>query len=128
MKKVVQSLEQSINDNVDVQRRRFERRSTDTCMISVNGMPYPVKDWSLSGVMFEADTRTFAMNENLPMTLKFHLNGIIASVDVTGRIVRKNSRFVATQFDPLSSKAQQTLHQVIDDAKARVQEQVKKSK
>lgn len=119
MKKVVQSLEQSINDNVDVQRRRFDRRSTDTCMISVNGHPYPVKDWSLSGVMFEADTRTFAINENLPMTLKFHMNGLIATVDVTGRIVRKNTHYIATQFDPLDNKAQQTLHQIIDEANSR---------
>lgn len=118
MKKVVQSLAQSINDNVDVQRRRFERRSTDTCVISVNGTAYPVRDWSLSGVMFEADTRTFSLHEILPLTLKFHLNGVVASVDVEGRIVRKNARFIATQFEELSSRAQQTLHQIIDEAAA----------
>jgi len=123
MKKVMQSLGNSMNDNTHVQRRKVARRSGDTCMISVNGTAYPVRDWSLSGVLFEADTRTFAINENLPMTLKFHMNGLIASVDVTGCIIRKNARYIATQFDPLDNKTQQILHQIIDDANRRDQDE-----
>ena len=116
MKKVIETLNNSGNDNIDVQRRRFQRRSTDTCVISVSGVPYPVKDWSLSGVLFEADTRLFNDGDTLPMTLKFRLGDAIADVDVTGNVIRKNARFVATQFEPLSNKAQQTLHQVIDQS------------
>ena len=114
MGKITDSIANSTNDNIDVQRRRFPRRSTDTCLITVNGVPYPVKDWSLSGVLFEADTRTFSQGETLPMVLKFNVGDMMATVDVNGAIVRKNARFIATQFEDLSSKAQQTLHEVID--------------
>ena len=116
MKSVVETLANAKNDNIDVQRRRFQRRSTDTCMITVNGAPYPVRDWSLSGVLFEADTRTFNQGDNVPMILKFRLGDSIAEVEATGTIVRTNALYVATQFDPLSSLAQQTLHQVIDQS------------
>lgn len=116
MKKVIETLNAAKNDNVDVQRRRFQRRSTDTCMITVDGSAYPVQDWSLSGVLFEADTRTFNTGDSVPMVLKFRLGDAIADVEVTGNVVRKNDRYIATQFDELSSKAQQTLHQVIDES------------
>ena len=122
MKKVIESLHNTINDNISAQRRGFARRSLDTCMVTVNGIPYPVKDWSLSGILFEADTRTFCLNECLPMTLKFHAGGNIASVDVTGHIVRKNARYVATQFDPLSNKTEQALHRIIDASNAALAE------
>jgi hypothetical protein len=114
MGKITDSIQQSTNDNVDVQRRRFARRSTDTCLITVNGMPYPVKDWSLSGVLFEADTRTFNAGDTLPMELKFRVGDEMAMVEVTGQVVRKNALYVATQFDELPTKTQQTLHTVID--------------
>lgn len=114
MKKIVESLNTTTNDNTEVQRRRFPRRSNDTCIVTIAGMAYPVTDWSMSGVLFEADTRTFANGENLPMTLKFRTGGTVAKVDVTGDIVRKNSRYVATQFAPLSTKAEQTFHKIID--------------
>lgn len=116
MKKVVETLANARNDNVDVQRRRYQRRSTDTCLIQINGQPYPVHDWSLSGVLFEADARTFEKGTQIPMTLKFRLGDSIADVEVSGQVVRKNNRYVATQFDPLSSQAQQTLHRVIDES------------
>ena len=114
MGKISDSIQQSINDNVDVQRRRFPRRANDTCLITVNGTPYPVKDWSLSGVLFEADTRTFNEGDSLPIEMKFRVNETFAVVEAQGHVVRKSSHFVATQFDELSTKAQQTLHEVID--------------
>ncbi|PCI00692.1 MAG: hypothetical protein COB76_02975 [Alphaproteobacteria bacterium] len=116
MKKVIETLTGAKNDNVDVQRRRFQRRAGDTCMITVEGRAYPVQDWSMSGVLFEADTRTFNEGASIPMTLRFRLGDAVSNVDVTGNIVRKNARYIATQFDPLSSLAQQTLHQVIDES------------
>jgi hypothetical protein len=116
MKKVIDTLSQARNDNVDVQRRRFQRRSTDTCMINVEGHPYPVKDWSLSGVLFEADSRLFSEGQHIPMVLRFKLGQSVADVKIMGHVVRKNGHFIATQFDQLSSEAQQTLHRVIDES------------
>lgn len=116
MGKITDSLYQSTNDNVDVQRRRFPRRANDTCLITVDGTPYPVKDWSLSGVLFEADTRTFHEGDTVPMELKFRVNETFSSIETRGHVVRKNAHFVATQFEELSTKAQQTLHEVIDNS------------
>lgn len=116
MGKIYDSLSRTTNDNVDVQRRSFIRRSSDTCLATVNGVPYPVKDWSLSGILIEADTRTFQEGQNLPMTIKFNVGTELINVDVTGTIVRKNARYVATQFDPLPSQVQQVLHEVVDKA------------
>lgn len=116
MRKIREAIQGANNDNVDVQRRRFQRRTTDICMITVKGVACPVKDWSLSGVLFEADSRLYQAGDTLPMTLRFRLGEAIAEVEVTGQVVRKNAHYVATQFDPLSTQARQTLHRVIDES------------
>jgi hypothetical protein len=119
MGKIIESLSNTTNDNVDVQRRNFARRSTDICLVTIEGVPYPVKDWSLSGILFEADSRVFEQGNNLPMVIKFDIGDEVVDVNLTGKIVRKNKHHIATHFDPLPSKIQQTLHEIIDKSNSR---------
>lgn len=106
------------NDNTTVQRRRFPRRSHDVCMVNVDGNPYPVVDWSLSGLLFEGDSRLFETGQNVNMILRFKLNNKIEDVKVTAGVVRKNTQSIATHFTELPSKTQQTLHRLIDELPA----------
>lgn len=126
MGKITESLSNTINDNIDVQRRSFARRSTDICLVTINGKPYPVKDWSLSGILFEADSRTFEKGDKLPMIIKFDIGSEVVDVNVSGNIVRKNKHYIATHFDPLPSKTQQKLHEVIDKSANRTDTQTVK--
>lgn len=108
------NLIQTANDNKSVQRRRFPRRNNDVCMVNVDGHPFPVVDWSLCGVLFEGDDRLFSAGQTVQMVLRFKVNDTIEDVKIIGEIVRKNARYVATQFKQIPSKVEQALHRVID--------------
>ena len=109
------SLKQSIaNDNLTgEQRRRYPRRAGDVCMITVNNRAYPVVDWSLCGVLFEADTRLFSEGETVPMILRFKIQNGIEDVKVLGKVVRKNMQAVATEFTDVPDGTFETLEHVI---------------
>jgi hypothetical protein len=86
------------NDNTTSQRRRFQRRDHDVCMVNVDGHPYPVIDWSQGGVLFEGDTRQFSEGQMVNMILRFKAGHSIEDIKVSGTIVRKNNTHIATQF------------------------------
>lgn len=102
------------NDNSTVQRRRFPRRTHDVCMINVDGHPFPVVDWSLCGVLFKGDTRTFNEGQHINMVLRFKTHDSIEDVKITGEVVRKKGMAIATQFGELPSNVEQQLHKIID--------------
>jgi hypothetical protein len=102
------------NDNTTIQRRRFPRRDHDVCMINVDGHPYPVVDWSMCGVLFEGDTRTFEEGQHINMILRFKAGSMIEDVKISGKIIRKKGRAIATQFADLPNKVEQTLNKIID--------------
>jgi len=86
------------NDNTTTQRRRFPRRDHDVCMVNVDGHPHPVVDWSQGGVLFEGDTRQFTTGQIVNLILRFKTENAIEDIKVSGKIIRKNNQYVATQF------------------------------
>lgn len=96
--KIIVTQKATANDNTTIQRRRYPRRAHDVCMVNVDGHPYPVVDWSQCGVLFEGDTRSFAEGQTVNMILRFKVTNGIEDIKITGTIVRKNTRSVATTF------------------------------
>ena len=116
--KIIVANTKNANDNTTIQRRRFPRREQDVCMVNVDGHPYPVVDWSQCGVLFEADTRPFSEGQTVNMILRFKTDRGIEDIKVTGEIVRKNTRAVATQFTNLPETTYQSFEQVIKQSVA----------
>lgn len=99
-------------------RRRHLRRGSDRCVAVVNGTTYPIENWSLGGVLLSGDERFFAVDQELPLTLKFKLRNAIINLDHRGRIVRKAGGRIAVEFIPLSDSIRRGFQQVIDDSVA----------
>lgn len=107
------------NDNTtSQQRRRFPRRANDICMVNVDGHPFPVLDWSQCGILFEGDTRIFTPDQMVNMILRFKIGNEIEDVKVTGKVVRTNSKFVATTFNDVQETTLKSFDKVIQSSVA----------
>lgn len=118
-KKLINQLKtDTSNDSVET-RRTAPRREVDMCVAVIDGKTYPVENWSMSGVQFDADERLFAVDQVTPFTLKFKLRNTIHSVAHRGRVVRKTSGRIAMAFEPLTLTTQKDFQRVVDDYVAR---------
>lgn len=106
------------NDNTTNQRRRFPRRDQDVCMVNVDGHPYSVMDWSQCGVLFTGDTRAFTEDQKINMILRFKMGNEIEDVKITGKVVRTNSKSVATTFDSVPETTLKSFEKVIESSVA----------
>ncbi len=99
----------------DAVRRQFERRDCDKCVTVINGKTYPVENWSLGGVLVNADEREFTAKDNVEVTLKFKLRDRVIDVPQDAFIIRKARNKVAVQFKPLTQKTRGDFQNVLDD-------------
>ena len=100
------ALQNASNDNAAISRRRFPRRFKDMCVVDIAGALYPVKDWSMCGVLFEADGKLFDVGDSVTIILKFRLEADVIDIPVQADIMRKNARFVAVQFTEVPQAVQ----------------------
>ncbi|MBU6235269.1 MAG: PilZ domain-containing protein [Alphaproteobacteria bacterium] len=114
--KILKTLENAINDNRVPTRRRFPRRMTDICVAAVDGVNYPVHDWSQCGVLFEADGRTFEDGSEHDVTMKFKLSDVVTEIPVRAKVIRAGKTKIALEFVNVSKKIQQAFSKVIEDA------------
>ena len=105
-------------DDSDLSRREYPRRSADKCIGLVNGQAMPILDWSPGGVRILGETRTYNLGQQIDVLLKFHLNDQLIDVNHTAQVVRKSSDFFAVQFAPLTSEINKTFQHVIDSFNA----------
>lgn len=114
--KILSGLMSSSKDEGDsVSRRRFARRSGDSCVTIINGKIYPVENWSMGGLLIAADDRLFAVEESFEMTMKFKLRDSILDISHTASVVRKSQSRVAMQFKPMTKAIRDNFQQVVDD-------------
>lgn len=95
--------------------RRHPRRDVDRCVAVIHGRTFPVENWSLGGVMLQADERLFGKEQDIDLVVKFKLRNNLLDVSHRGRVVRKAPGKVAVQFEPLSQTISRQFQQVIDD-------------
>ncbi len=102
------------NDDKDT-RREFERRETDSCIGIVDGISYPVRNWSKGGVLITGDERQFGVNEMKTVTLRFKLTGRVVDILHSGQILRKSRDKVVIKFAPLTQNIERQFNHIVDD-------------
>jgi hypothetical protein len=108
-------LGQSAIDHSMKSKRASERRDCDHCVSVIDGKTYPVKNWSKGGLQIFGDSTTFAVNDEVSVTLKFKLRGAIVDVPHKARVVRKTQDRVSFQFRPITRQMQKIFQSVVDD-------------
>lgn len=96
-------------------RRVAPRSMRDFCVIVVDGMTYPVENWSPSGVLFSADGAMFGLNHTYDFTIKFKLADRIATVSHKASVVRKSKTTVALHYEPLTAEIRQEFMAILDE-------------
>ena len=96
-------------------KRRHERRNVDHCVGVIDGKTYPVQDWSEGGVLVFGDSKPFALNSEVDVTMKFKLRDEMLDVEHRARVVRKSSNNVAFEFAPISKQIHKAFQSVIED-------------
>lgn len=102
------------NDEI-ITRRRHDRRTGDKCVCVINGKTYPVVNWSLGGLLVYGDSRPFAVDNEINVTLRFKLRNDIIDIPHKGVVVRKARDKIAFEFMPLTRQIRKNLQSVIDD-------------
>lgn len=98
-----------------ITRRVHQRRSADHCVSVISGKTYPVENWSQGGVLVYGDSRSFALNEQVNVTMKFRLRNEVIDVPHKARVVRKGHDKVAFEFTPATDAIRRKFQSVIDD-------------
>ncbi len=96
-------------------RRHHDRRSVDHCVGVISGKTYPVENWSPGGLMIYGDSRSFSINEEVDVSLKFRLRSDVLDIPHKAKVVRKSHDKVAFQFLPLTAQIKRNFQSVVDD-------------
>ena len=102
------------NDDLDA-RREFERRETDSCIGIIDGVPYPIHNWSKGGVLLIGDDRYFNLDDTKTITLRFKLQDRVVDVLHSGKVLRKGSEKVVFRFAPLTQNIERQFNHIVDD-------------
>ena len=105
------------NDDSPSRRRRYERRGQDVCIIELNGQNYPVKDWSMGGVLIDSEDKTLSLHDMIDFKIKFKLKDRLIEVPHSRQVVRKSKTQIGLRFDPLSLDMRTEFDRVIEDGR-----------
>lgn len=103
------------NNEPNITRRRYSRRYCDKCVAVVGDKIYPVENWSMGGLMIIGDSRDFGVDDKITVNIKFKTSDDIVMVQHKARVVRKTSKKIALELDPISNKTKTSFQTVIDD-------------
>jgi len=109
------SLKADNSNKPDSARRKYARRDCDRCVTVINGKTYPVENWSLGGVLLNADEREFANEDEIDITLKFKMRENIVDIPHAARVIRKGRNKIAFEFKPLTQQIRSNFQNVVDD-------------
>ena len=115
LQNLISSLKADTSNDATQTKRRYPRRSMDSCVVVIHGQTFPVENWSLSGLLLQADDRLFGIHQDIDFVVKFKLRNTILDVGHRGSVVRKADGKVALHFEPLSQTISRKFQQVIDD-------------
>lgn len=101
--------------DADYGKRRSVRRAADRCVGMINGQLYPVKNWSMSGTLVSVDSRRFALDDTVQISLKFMLREKLIEIAHQAKVVRKQGDGIALEFKPLTDDIRVMFQNIIDD-------------
>lgn len=103
------------NDDQDT-RRAFERHTSSSCIAIIDGVSYPIKDWSKGGLALVGDDRNFSVADLKEVTLRFKLADRVVDIQHKGYILRKGNNKFVLKFTPLTQNIERQFNHVVDDA------------
>lgn len=112
---ILQTLSRKISNDDQDARRAYERRETDNCISVVDGISYPVRNWSKGGILITGDERRFGVNDKKEVTLRFKLADRVVNILHSGQILRKSGDKVVIKFAPLSQNIERQFNHIVDD-------------
>ncbi|MCB9996619.1 MAG: PilZ domain-containing protein [Rhodospirillales bacterium] len=112
---LLSSLKAGASNDRDLMNRRHPRRDVDRCVVMIHGRTFPVENWSLGGMLLDADERLFGLQQDIDLTVKFKLRNTILDINHKATVVRKSNGKVALQFEVLTQTIARQFQQVIDD-------------
>lgn len=115
---LISSLKAGVSNDSESQKgnvRRHPRRDVDRCVAVIHGRTFPVENWSLGGVLLQADERLFGKEQDIDLTVKFKLRNNLLDVPLKGVVVRKTNGKVGIRFESLNETISRKFQQVIDD-------------
>lgn len=95
--------------------RKYVRRDGDACICLIEGIPYPVENWSIGGAFIRTDNRSFDLHQHAKITMKFKIRGRMVNIPLTANVVRKSPKGVAIQFTDVCDTAKRAFQNVIND-------------
>ncbi|MBX2834765.1 MAG: hypothetical protein KTR28_07320 [Micavibrio sp.] len=96
-------------------KRRYSRRENDRCVAVINNQPHPIYNWSVGGVLVNADDRLYAVDESVPVTMKFKIGSEVKAVEQTARVIRRAAGKVALQFVPRDTSTNGQMQHILND-------------
>lgn len=100
-------------------RRAQLRRTGERAMITVGNKNYVVRDWSPSGLYFDADPGVFQDGESFRFTLKFKLDtGQTIDIAHEADVVRIEPMGVAARLKPYSAEVRRKFDRVAESQMA----------
>jgi len=102
------------NDDQDT-RRAHERHTGGKCVGIIDGVSYPVENWSKGGALLMGDDRQFGVNDIKDVTLRFKLSDRVIDILQTGHVLRKGRDKFVMQFAPLTQNIDRQFNSIVDD-------------
>lgn len=99
-------------------RRRASRRTGERAMITVGTKNYVVRDWSPSGLYFDADPGVFKNGETFRFTLRFKLDGQTVDISHEAEVLRIESTGVAARLTPYGVETRRKFDRVVESLMA----------
>lgn len=112
---ILQTLKLKVSNDDQDTRRTNERRESDSCVGIIDGVSYPVHNWSKGGILLTGDDRQFGVNDIKTVTLRFKLADRVVNVLHSGRVLRKGSDKFVIQFAPLTQNIERQFNHIVDD-------------
>lgn len=112
---ILESLKLKVSNDDQDARRAHERREADSCIGVIDGISYPVSNWSKGGVLLAGDDRQFSLNDIKTVKLRFKLRDRVVDILHSGRILRKGSHKFVIEFSPLTQNIDRQFNYVVDD-------------
>lgn len=94
-------------------RRQHERMTEGCCVAVLDGRMVPVENWSLGGMLVQADDRLYKKGQNVELMLRFYTGTRIVNIPAGAIVARKVPSRLGLQFKDLSDHAYTQIKNVL---------------
>jgi len=113
--KLINSLKFTISNDDQDTRRSHQRHDGMRCVAIIDGVTYPIKNWSKGGIMIMGDDRTFGVYDAKDFTLRFKMNNDVIDIEHKGHILRKGRENFILQFAPITQNLDRQFNSILND-------------